>query len=176
MNNSIWLEHPKYPGYKFSPEGNCLSIKLTKYGRAKILKNTKNGDGYPTIKMYIDGKKITQCVHRVIAEIFIKKPNSKIELQTNHRNGIKTDNRIENLEWVTHRENMQHSFYTLGRNMAKGETHGNSKLTLKKVIKIKKMIAKGIQHKEIAKKFGVCKSNISYIKLGKSWGHVKVGE
>lgn len=63
--------------------------------------------GYKTVTIIKAGKRHTMFVHRLVAEAFIQNPLVKPEV--NHKNGIKTDNRLENLEWVTHSENMQHA-------------------------------------------------------------------
>jgi hypothetical protein len=72
----------------------------------KVKKITTRKDGYQVIS--INGK--IKYLHRYLAELYIPNPDNK--LQVNHINGIKNDNRIENLEWVTPKQNRNHAFDT----------------------------------------------------------------
>jgi hypothetical protein len=92
----------------------------------KILAQTISTYGYYKICISIDNKVHHLSVHRLIAEAFV--PNPNIQHQINHINGIKTDNSIENLEWVSLTENIRHAHATgLSAVQPKGEANKLSK-------------------------------------------------
>ena len=66
-----------------------------------------NSSGYYEISVTVNGIKKSAKVHRLIGISFIENPDNKPEI--NHKNGIKTDNRVSNLEWATHQENIEHA-------------------------------------------------------------------
>ena len=69
-------------------------------------------DGYLRVNLKVKGKVYQRLVHRLVGENFISNPYNK--KQINHKNGIRNDNRVENLEWVTALENQRHKFNVLG--------------------------------------------------------------
>lgn len=146
--------------YKININGEVLSLL-----RNIVLKPFKRRHGYKAVKL--KGK--TFSVHRLVAEAFIPNPDSKPCV--NHKNGIKTDNSIENLEWVTQRENMKHSFI-IGKQCNKGESHPRAKITLKQSVEIKELIKEGgMFQTEIAKKYNISPHLVSKIKKGKLWNY-----
>lgn len=85
-------------------------IKFARFVRGKELIFTKGNRGYLVVYLQANGKKINTVVHRLVAEAFLPNPLNKE--QVNHKNGIKTDNNLENLEWVTPAENIHHAIRT----------------------------------------------------------------
>ena len=128
------------------------------------MKHSKRTDGY--IAVQYEGKQV--LLHRLLAELFIPNPHNKPCV--NHINGIKNDNRIENLEWVTWSENRLHAIHKLGvkvtNNTKKGEDTYNAKLSKFDVDNIRNSSLTG---KELAKKYNVSTSLISGIKNNKRW-------
>lgn len=164
----IWRSVKGYEGfYEISNKGRLKSLKrsfIIPYSKGvvnkgeKILYHQVCIKGYASCKLSLKGKSRRIKIHRLVAIAFI--PNTYNKPQVNHINGIKTDNRVENLEWVTNSENQLHAL----KNGLK------SKLLKKEdVLKIRSDNRKLLQ---IAKDYNCSFQTISEIKLRKTWNHI----
>lgn len=91
--------------YKISQSGRVLSLRKFK---PPIFLKHQNNHGYRSVSLHDpEGKNVTRFVHVLIGRAFIPNPFNKNQI--NHINGIKSDNRIDNLEWCTQFENMRHA-------------------------------------------------------------------
>lgn len=114
------------------------------------------------------GQVLYRYIHRLVAAAFIGCVDNKT---VNHKNFDKTDNRLENLEIISMRENYDHA--VKGDRYRRGEDYGGAVLTEDNVRDIRKMAQSGnYTQRQIAENFGVYQSHISLIIRGKIWTHV----
>lgn len=104
--DEVWKVHPACnERYMISNHGRVRSI-----ARGKLMKLRLDAGGYVTLSTKLPGgRNITLRVHRMVAECFLGKPEDE-SLQVNHKDGDKTNNYPDNLEWVTASENCQHAW------------------------------------------------------------------
>ena len=144
--------------------------------RGKFLKPGIAKDHYPSVPLTDkNGKPKTQLIHRLIAKAFIPNPSSLPVV--NHKNGIKTDNRIENLEWVTYKENSQHAIKIglfKGRHKdVIGTNNPKAKLTEVQVKEIRRLKKEGMTYSQLSKRFGILGGSIWLILVGRNWKHIQ---
>lgn len=121
QNKEIWKDVVGFEGkYKVSSLGNVINIKTN-----RILKCNKTTIGYTQVTFVCDGKSKSFHIHRLVGKAFI--PNKQQKKQINHKDGDKTNNNVDNLEWVTSSENGIHSYRILGNKVwHKGNTGKNT--------------------------------------------------
>lgn len=174
-----WKPIPGYSLYEISDMGRIKTFNWKNQGREAIMRPAIDGGGYlrTMLKRDIDGKPHTIKVHRLVLIAFDRHPRE--DEQCNHINGIRTDNRLCNLEWVTHAENIQHSF-RIGLSTNKGENNPAATITADKVIQIRKEYQYGRKSKhdggptkkQIAEEYGVSFEVIKNIVTGRTWKHL----
>ena len=138
--------------------------------RGRVLASYLDTKGYPQFKLCLIGSHKTIKAHRCIAETFLgARPDG---FQINHINGDKTDNRVVNLEYVSPSENVIHAHRMgLCEGRAKGERNCHAKLTADQVASIRALEGR-LSMDQLAERFGVTKTNISYILNRHTWKHV----
>lgn len=146
-------EIKNFPGYYISDTGKVFSVFVPgshKQGSELREKTaTINNNGYNLIMLY-NSKGHKNClVHRLVAEAFL--PNPEGLEQVNHKNGIKTDNKVTNLEWISRSDNMKHSFKVLGQKPTWKGKFGKDFSRAKIVLQIE-------DGKVIAKFYGICEA------------------
>jgi hypothetical protein len=171
----IWKDIEGYEGlYQVSNQGNVRSLDryvkrgnhdLFKHG--VLLKQGTHKQGYKLVYLSKDNLSKTVKVHRLVAMAFIDRIEGKNTV--NHINAIKDDNRPENLEWTTQRENILHAT-ELGL-MNKGSKSGKSKL-FEEDIPIIRTLCSTMKRKDVAELFGVSRETIASILRRRTWIHV----
>lgn len=148
--------------YKIYADGTVrrMSNANNQYKEGRKVKPQLNHSGYFYVQLFKNGKGKNLFVHRLVAKAFIENKDKKPFV--NHKNGIKTDNSIENLEWVTSSENEKHSYSVLGKKAKR-------KLSNQQVSYIKNEYFNGVRLSEIANRYGLSVSAIWHIVVGNTY-------
>lgn len=156
MSEEIWKPIPGLAPCMVSSHGRVIGVS------GKILKGVTNNFGYRTVGI----RKRTLTVHRLMLLAFV----GPSEMHCNHKNGIKADNRLENLEYVTRSENTKHAIDMGLQVQVTGTKHHSAKLDPDKVREIRKS---KLSHAELGRRYGVCFQLIYQVRKGMIWKHVK---
>ena len=163
-NNGQVRSLPRYVAF-----GNNGGIRLTE---ERILNPGLSQYGYRRVRLCENRVQRHCFVHQLVLIAFDSlRPTKKHEC--NHKDGIKTNNHISNLEWVTRSQNQKHK-YQIGLDSNQGENGPSSKLTNEEVLEIRRLHITGeFRRRELATIFNVTAVNISNIINLKSWSHLK---
>lgn len=171
--NEIWKDVTDYEDYyqvsnmgRYRSKDRYVDRKHNPYiKKGMVLNGTKNHAGYIMVQC---GKK-QERLHRLVAKKFLDDVPDKNCI--NHKNGIKTDNRVENLEWCTRKENIKHAYENglinnIGVNQKYAKMNDSS-------VRIVRMASMYVYQKDLASYYNVSTSTINSIINKKTWQHVK---
>lgn len=168
-----WRDIPGYEGlYQVSSDGQVKRLGGSyKCLKDRVLKQSFNNAGYLQVALSRNGSPLTKLVHHLVTLAFFGDPDG---LWCNHKNGIKTDNRVDNLEYVTPGENNQHAYDTGLRRKVYGERHWSRILSDDDVHDIRFVAFHALEEiggrKALAKEYGVSKTTIQAI-LSRTGGY-----
>ena len=155
-----WKPVIGYEGfYEVSENGDVINSL-----KGFILKQS-NSHGYRTVKLTKEKIRKTMSVHRLVASSYLLRHNNENEI--NHINGLKHDNRSENLEWCDRKHNVSHA-----NNM--GLVNYAKKLDGFKVLTIITLVNSGIKRSHVAKMMGISGSTVTEVMQGKTWKNVRI--
>lgn len=177
--NATWLV---YPDGSIWNEARVRTTKRVRHGVKQTftsnfpsvqLQPWLSHSGYLVVSTLQNGKRPKMFVHRLIARCFVH--GYQPHLTVNHINGIKTDNRPENLEWVSLAQNTKHAWDT-GLCDLRGEKQPNHKLSQQQVLHIRKALRQGVSANSLSIIANVGPSIIYLIEKGKRWSSLKDDE
>lgn len=155
MSAEVWLSIPDAPMYEVSNFGQVR--------RGGLLLKAPLRNGYPKVCLYVHGAVRQASVHRIVASLFL--PPVAGCKQVNHKDGDKTNNRVDNLEWMSPKQNIAHAISNGLRKTKVTEAQA-------KAIKTEKLA--GGDPGEIARRYGVSKPTVHNIASGRKWPQVQL--
>jgi hypothetical protein len=166
-----WRPIEGFPGYEVSSHGEVFS--LPRYAGlamrpGRLLKQDLSRGGYPSVRLSRGGRKHTFHVHHLVTDAFLGPLPAGLERL--HKDGVRTNCRLDNLEFGTHIENMQDRLRHGRQFFARGARNGQAKLTEAAVSEIRaRYAAGGVLQRELAAEYGVNQARISEAISGKTW-------
>lgn len=177
----IWKDIPGYEGlYQASNLGTIRSLDRYVNGvgghfkkiKGRIMTGGMYSNGYSLVVLSKNSSTVTTSKHILVAKAFLPNPENK--RCVNHKNSIRTDNNVSNLEWVTHKENTQHGI-SKGRINFRGEKSSIAKLKAAQVLEIREafnMTKNKPRVIDLARSYNVSPACIILIRNRKNWSHI----
>lgn len=169
-----WKAIPGHAGiYEVSDLGRVRSYQSRGRGKAdlstipKILSQRANSNGY--MRVAIAGSHV--LVHRLVMVAFV----GPSDMEVNHKNADRTDNRLANLEYMSTRDNRNYSYKVLGKKKQggpRGADAGGAKLTVTDVLDMRRAYRQGVTVAEISERYNLARSSCIRAINGKTWGHI----
>lgn len=174
-----WKDIPGYEGmYRVSNDGQVKSLSRkekskansTRIRKGQFMKPKLTHDGYHEHTLSKACKREYIRTHRIVMMAF-SPIDEYMDMEVNHINGIKLDNRLENLEWVTTKANIQHSI-EIGLQNPVGSSNANAKTTEEQVISARRLKSAGLKNIEISNELGIPASRVKQIVNNVTWKHL----
>lgn len=170
-----WKPIPGFSRYEASNLGNLRSLNYKKTGNVKLIKPALSGGYLKTMFLSDDGKYYSWTVHKWVALAWL---GPRMEFEVNHKSGVKTDNRVDNLEYCTRSENILHGF-KLGLHKPRLGTKNNLSVLTEEQVKeirdhVKNFNGRYYGRKELALKYDVSECTIKEVvnRRRNIWSHV----
>lgn len=186
LSGEVWVDYHEMPNrYEVSSFGRVRSKSKRIHGRnvngdfsymskPKIIKVLLTKENYIQARLRGDDRKdYTRKVHRMVLISFKGLSEVVDRNQVNHKNSVRFDNRLNNLEWLTQKENINHGFSEGGRCL-KGENHPSRILNEDIVRDILKRSLNGQKAKQICDELGYKYHTIQKVIVRKNWSHVEI--
>jgi len=168
----LWKPVVGYEGtHEVSTEGrirrtcDCANTK-----KGHVLKPELSNCGYFLIGLHGGGKKTFCTVHSIVVRAFLG--GCRYSFEVNHRDGVKTNNRLSNLEYLTHSENKNHAVRLLGS--GSGSHNGNSKLTESAVKDMRLLHHAGVSYSDCGRRYSVTPSVARKAIIGFTWKNLSL--
>jgi hypothetical protein len=163
-----WKTILEFPEYQVSNLGRVKRVVASQGAVTGRILKPFDSNGYKKVCLTSGSKKRKVAIHRLVLETFVGMPSEKLDCC--HWNGIRSDNRIENLRWASRSENMKdakrHGTATIG------EKNGQAILNSSDVLKIRELRKSGAKVIDMARMYNVTHQAISDICNRRNWRHI----
>ena len=157
---------PEFPGYEITDDGRVWGKRFR-----RPMKLVSGQQGYLQVNLYRNGRAHLGRVHRLVLQTFLGPCPAGMEAC--HKNGVNTDNRLSNLYWGTHQENMSDAVGQQRMGRLKGSQHPMAVLSEADALHIRTQYhAGGLTMRQLGDMHGVSRFAVSDLLRGKSWKHL----